>query len=41
MTKREIVRKAVAHEETNEVPYHVVFLGPLKRKVLDHFAPRT
>ncbi len=37
MTKREIVRRAVAHLETETVPYHVVFLGPLRERVQTHF----
>ena len=27
----------MAHEETGTVPYQILFLGPLKRRVLDHF----
>jgi uroporphyrinogen decarboxylase len=37
MTKRDMVRRAVAGRETPAVPYHVVFLGPLRQKVSDHF----
>ena len=37
MTKRDIVRRTVAGRATPVVPYHVVFLGPLRRKMADHF----
>lgn len=37
MTQRDIVRQAVAGRETPSVPYHVVFLGPLRQKVATHF----
>lgn len=37
MTKRDIVRQVVSGHELPAVPYHVVFLGPLRQKVAEHF----
>jgi len=34
LNRREIAREAVAHRETAKVPYHVLFLGPLRERVL-------
>lgn len=37
MTRRETTIEAVAHRETAEVPYQILFLGPLQERVLQHF----
>ena len=37
MTKRELVRSALGHQEVTPVPYHLVFTPPVEAVLLEHF----